>query len=595
MVAAAKTPVRRRPKYRLIPRNRLVTSPATERLKEHQKAQAAEEKKRLADLKKIKATNFLERNITPKDRLVINKMSEKILVLASHISGKKFYDYQIECALRMIESVLLHDGSVISILMSRQSGKTEILSNVVAALKIALPYLCKKYPDNYLLNLEDENGNYRGYRDGFRAGIYAPRLDQASIMFDRIKSIFDSDRIKPILEEFGLVVPVNNGRQTRLSNGSRLLCESASEQSKIEGETHNLLILEEAQDISDKQVRKSLHPMVAATGGTIVKIGTASFKKCDFYETIRHNKRMEMVSGTKNNFFYPYQVCKQFNSIYAVQVEKDKLYLGENSDEFRTAYCGEWIFERGMFVSDQQLYATEVSLTSGLFSETMIFGLPNNLPQYSVVMGIDWGSSNDSTVVTLMAVDWKNPLESGYYTDAKGEHSYTHYRKHVLGWIEYQGDDYETQFNEIYTFIENHWTNGLAKIIMDSNTCGKPMFDRFSSVFRGRKIQVEEFNFNAALKSDGYKAFAQDLSGRRITFPAGPRSRKTPEFNRFVTQMLDLQKEYKNGRMHVAHPDSSGARDDYPDSTMLANWGANNPAGASGIEVFRHNYIFARP
>jgi hypothetical protein len=153
------------------------------------------------------------------------------------------------------------------------------------------------------------------------------------------------------------------------------------------------------------------------------------------------------------------------------------------------------------------------------------------------------------------------------------ERSYTYYHKHVIGWLEFQGDNYEYQFNEIMAFLTR--MPQLRKVVTDSNTCGKPIFDRMASMFSGTSVAVEPFNFQPKVKSDGYKALYSDLCGKRITFPASPVVRKSREYHKFINQLLDLRKDYKQGIMSIAHPDEKGAHDDYPDSLMMANWGAN--------------------
>lgn len=514
-------------------------------------------------------------------QLPVKKLANRIICLAQLISERVFYGYQVELGYRIVESLLLHDGDIITALISRQSGKTECLSAILAAIAVILPNLAKTFPDDWKLNITDEKGVYRGYSDGVKIGIYAPRLEQANIMFDRIKKWLATESGKQILGELKITSTESNGDRIRLSNGSRILCQSASEQSKIEGETHHLLVLEEAQDISDTKVRKSLHPMVSSLLGSIVKIGTANTKKCDFYEAIKTNERMEALTGKRSNFFYPYQITTRYNSLYRRYVDREKINLGEDSDEFRMSYGCEWIFERGMFTTQKQLFNREIAQSNGLFSIRHPRGLHKLLKQYSIVVGIDWGASNDSTVVTIMAVDWNNPEESGEYHDLSGLHDYTFYKKHVLDWIEFIGDNYEYQWNRIYPFLKG--LPGLKKVVTDANTAGKPIFDRMSAAFAGSGVEIVDFNFQSSVKSNGYKSLYGDICGKRITFPCSVEVRRTKEWRKFVNQMLDLQKDYKQGLMIVNHPDNKEAHDDYPDSLMLASEGCSQPI--SGLHV----------
>ena len=523
----------------------------------------------------------------PSQQVSLKAVVLRVVSLAQALAEKKFYPYQVELTYRIVESLLIHDGEVITSLMARQMGKSESVGAIAAAIALILPYLAKKYPKDWHLNLTDENGVDRGYSFGIRIGIYAPKLEQSSMLFDRVKKAFGTDTGKKILAELKVSFDVRNGNNLRLSNGSSIICESASEQSKIEGASHHLLITEESQEISDMKMRKSLHPMVASTKGTIVKIGTATTYVCDFYQAIKGNERVELVSGLRNHFYFPYQVGAKYNSLYRDFIEKEKVRLGEDSDEFQTSYAGKWIFERGMFITQDLLFNRQIAHTEGLWSITQMGALPRALRNFSIVAGIDWGSSNDSTVVTLVAVDWSNPCDSGIAFYDNEERSYTYYNKHIIGWLEFKGDNYEYQYGEIVSFLSR--IPSLCKVVTDSNTCGKPIFDRLVSTFTNTKVQIEPFNFQARVKSDGYKAFYADFCGKRLSFPASASVRRTTEYRKFIFQMLDLRKDYKQGLMSVSHPPEKGAHDDFCDSAMMANWGANNPSYANRIDFVKDN------
>lgn len=526
----------------------------------------------------------------PAKQLALKPLITRIVALAQTLSEKKFYRYQVELTFRVVESLLLHDGEVISCLMARQMGKSEAIGAIAAAIAIILPALAKEHLDDWKLNITDEQGVYRGYGFGVKIGIYAPKQEQSSILFERVKKALATDTGKQILRELNLVFEVKNGNSIRLSNGSRILCETASEQAKIEGETHHLLILEECQEINDNKIRKSLHPMVAATMGTIVKIGTATTYNCDFYQAIRINEALELTAGKRNHFYFPCTVGIQYNSLYKSYIGKEKIRLGEDSDEFQTSYCGKWIFERGMFVTKEQLFNTAIVKVTGTWAQRYDGILPRPLRNYSIVAGIDWGASHDSTVVTLTAVNWNEPADTGIiYYDEK-ETNYTFYNKHIIGWLEFLGDNYEYQFGEIMGYLTR--IPQLRKVVTDSNTCGLPIFHRLQAAFVGKPVEVEPFNFQAKVKSDGYKSLYSDICGRRVTVPASDSVRVTKEYRKFVNQMLDLRKEYRQNMMVVNHPEEKGAHDDYGDSWMLSCWGANSPSAGNRVEFMEHNPLY---
>jgi hypothetical protein len=322
------------------------------------------------------------------------------------------------------------------------------------------------------------------------------------------------------------------------------------------------------------KIKKSLRPMVASTKGTICMIGTATTQRCTFYDMIKLNERAELSGHKRNNFFYPHTVCSRYNSLYAEYIDQEKIKLGEHSDEFLMSYGCQWIFERGMFITPQVLFHHDIaqgggSLFSIRYSPEMARKLPAN---YSVVAGIDWGRDHDSTIVTTVAVDFMNPLQTLHTMNEFGDFKIQLYRRHVIDWKEWLGDNYETQFEDIRQYLFS-FGKRLSRVVTDSNTCGAPIYDRLVATFAAMDTEVMPFNFSPKVKSDGYKAFYAELCGRRVTFPADKSVRDSTEYRKFTHQMLDLRKSYKNGAMVVAHPDDKNAHDDYPDSLCLAVWG----------------------
>jgi hypothetical protein len=528
-----------------------------------------------------------EKSHDPSKQINLDEVINRTVALAQVISEKPFYPYQTAIARRIVESVLIHDGEVLTALVSRQSGKTQVVGSTVGALMIILPYLCGMFPESWHLNITDDRGVYRGFNKGIEIGIYGPRKEQSKIAFDRVKECFETESTLKILSELGISVVTFNGNSIKLSNGSMCKCESASEQSKIEGESYHLLILEEAQDISDLKIRKSLHPMVASTKGTILKVGTAKSERCDFYFAIKTNIRADIEgrSPRRNHFLFPYTVCQKYNSRYKEYVDQEKVRIGEESDEFRMSYGCVWIFERGMFVTQDKLFSPSIAIQSiqpwNLFWENG--KLPEQFKFYSIVAGIDWGSSNDSTFLSLVAVNWNNPEDTVFL----GREPVNLYRKHLVYLHEWVGDDYEKQFWEMVGILDN--VPHLAKVVTDSNACGRPLFDRMSAYYRSKSVEVIAFDFNPKIKSEGYKSFYQDICSDRFTFPADKKVKHLTEWRKFTHQMLDLRKSYKDSRMIVAHPDEKHAHDDAPDSAMLACYGAATPPGLTMLSSTENN------
>src|ERR1041385_5176035 len=92
----------------------------------------------------------------PKAQIDLDDLVVRIVVFAQAIAEKRFYPYQVEFGCRIVESVLLHDGDTLTALLSRQSGKTELVGCIMAALAVILPYLARKLPKDWRLNITDD-------------------------------------------------------------------------------------------------------------------------------------------------------------------------------------------------------------------------------------------------------------------------------------------------------------------------------------------------------------------------------------------------------------------------------------------------------
>jgi len=519
---------------------------------------------------------------TGEESIDLSSAIESMMKLACVVSGKYLYAYQQEFIRRVFEAILLHKGDMLTGLWARQSGKTEAIAAIALVAMIMFPELAKQFSKDWRFNITDEQGRYRGFKKGINFGIYAPILEQSEIMLDRIRTNLDNDETKEVLAELGISVTHNRGSYVKLSNGSTVLAMSASINSKIEGHTHHVVIAEEAQDIDAQKIRKSIHPMIASTKGMIIKIGTATIIKGDFYEAIRFNVRLEVTKGVKNHYFYPYTVCVKYNSLYRDYIEQEKLRIGVNSDEFRMSYGCEWLLERGMFVIDQVLMARNVAVTYGKFSRAYAEGFAGQ----NLVVGIDLGKETDSTVVTVMDVNWSEPVVQQFIMRDMRETEFVAYQKHLIAWMEFKGDDYEYQYHELCEWLSSF--RPIRKIVLDA-TRESSFADRISHTAQFKDAEVEDFVFGTQTKAAGYRLLHGDLLAKRVTFPAGDEARATDEYRKFVVQMLDLVKTYVGDYLCVGHPEEPGAHDDYPDSFMLANWGANEPTADMGVEQFTGN------
>ena len=468
-----------------------------------------------------------------------------------------YYPYQEQFAKRVIRSLLENDGEEISALFSRQTGKSETVATTVGGCMIFLPILANMpmFADDKRLTM---------YKKGLMVGIFAPSLRQAQTTFNRMKTRLSCDSAIQVLQEFGMEFSTSNGQTVALTNGSFATSVSASDRSNIEGDSYMLIICEECQDISSFKIRKSIHPMGAAYNASIIKIGTATTFKGDFYDVIQRNKRdfKEGKLRIRNHFEYDYKICQKYNENYRKYIEKEKHRLGEHSDEFRMAYGLEWILERGMFI--------DATMLEDLCGVKTMRRVASDLVHDHVV-GIDVAKKGDSTVITVCEVDWDNPvIVEKERTKEYESIQYTAYNTKIKDWKELNGDNYDKQYYEIVDYLKQF---KVSKIMIDA-TKEEGMCDRLSVNLP--HIEVVPCYFTSQFKDRMYKNLDSSIKCGRALYPNDEETQGTREHQKFIEQMVELEKNFRGQLMVCNHPDRRGAHDDYCDSWALAVLGAND-------------------
>ena len=448
---------------------------------------------------------------------------------------------------------------------------TEAVAGVTGGIMILFPTLAN-------MPMFADDPRLSGFKEGVMIGIFAPALMQAQINYNRMRSFLSCNTAQAVLDdpEFNLHFTTSNGQTVRLSNGSFASAFSASDQSNIEGLSFHLIICEEAQDISDFKMLKSISPMGAAYNATQIKVGTATTFKASFYRSIERNKRdMEVKSShIKNHFEYDCDVATKYNPRYKKYVDAERKRLGENSDEFLMSYKLKWVVERGMLIDVAKF---EENNTEPLLGTVEYDMLANH------VVGIDVGGSEggDSTVLTVVEVDWNMPAitESKQDEETGEEIVYNAYTTYLKCWYEIKNcPDYEEQFSLIKDFI-HHFK--VSKVVIDA-TREKSLADRLSA---NLNCEVIPFVFSPKGKSDLYKNFTKEISTGRVRVPFNETTRKSVEYNHYIQQMGDMQKGYRGAYLVCSHPPIKGAHDDYPDSHALAVWGASFEGDVSVTET----------
>lgn len=468
----------------------------------------------------------------------VQKVIDRCIQFMDMLVGHPLHPYQLPLARRIIESVLINDGEEITALAARQSGKSETIANTVATLMVLLPRLAKMYPD--LLGK---------FSNGIWIGMFAPVEGQVETLFGRTVNRLTSERALEILgdpeidDSLGKVAGVT--RQIKLKNsGSSLIMMTANPRAKIESKSFHLIVIDECQEADDFVVSKSISPMLAYYSGTMVKTGTPTTHKNNFYRSIQLNKRRQTGAKSRQNHFqWDYKDVSKYNTNYGKFIKKEMLRIGEDSDEFQMSYCCKWLLDRGMFVTSNVL--DELGDTSQEVVKAW-----HRTP---VVVGIDPARKIDSTVVTVVWVDWDRPDEFGYF-----DHR-------ILNWLEIQGDDWEDQYFQIVNFLSNY---DVLAVGVDANGVGDAVAQRLKILLP--RAEVHSLGSSQSEQSKRWKHLKALIDRRMVGWPSHAKTRRLRTWKRFYQQMSDLETKFQGPNFLAHAPDEAHAHDDFADSLAIA-------------------------
>ena len=440
------------------------------------------------------------------------------------------------------------------------SGKTEGVTFLTTTTMVLLPALGK---------FVEELDYFTQY--GMRAGIFAPHSDQVDTLYSRIKTKITSDNALSIMSDSDINTGINKISKLTLTNHSFCTAQIASKQSKIEGNTLDLAIMDEAQDIDTLIAEKSIEPMCTATAGTVLRTGTVSRTKNHFYSEIQHNKREDKKKRDQrllNHYQYDYKVIiekrreqynkdgKKYHLNYERFVKMQLKKHGEKSDAFAMSYALKWKFEDGMFCPEERLKT--------ILDKRKSLEFNRDIDHEHYAFGIDWAKENANTVLTILKV---TPDDAVYET--KEEYAEAKPLKELVRWVEFEGTDYESQHMEIMEYIYEFLPTYVAS---DSTGVGNAPTDRLMYAVPS-EVMVIPYVFSRPSKSELWTELDADISKKRITIPASKSVRESNEFIHFEEQITNAVKYYV-GAHFVVHK-SEGFKDDYLDSLGLANHAAN--------------------
>jgi hypothetical protein len=341
--------------------------------------------------------------------------------------------YQHRAALHAIDSIVNKKNKLITWLWSRQTGKTESVG-VVGSCSWLIIAICGASEVPLIQDVPYGATMRRMFPDGLRVGIFAPKGDSGEKDFERCARITKRISIRfrdpaghPIFS-----IPTKNTEKRIVTykgpdgedhQAFYLRLQSAAPTSQVEGETLDLIVDEECQDLERYKLEAEINPMRAATKGTRLDVGTVGFQDCHFDHVIDANK----LSRPEDHFEVHWEeavACGYQNGDYQDFITKEMERLGgPDSPEFQAKFCLVRNYAVGMLVTDSrfvqmaapreerwyipdELPPPEVMLEKGLRFQV---GEPENLtPQVFLCASLDVAKDNDYSVFKLGTADWRH-------------------------------------------------------------------------------------------------------------------------------------------------------------------------------------------
>ena len=494
------------------------------------------------------------------------ELAHKIIDFGLVLTGIKLYNYQRRAVFRIIYSIISFEGAIITMLWARQSGKSESVAFVIVTLSTILPTLAKLYPK--------ELGQFA--REGVRIGLFAPQYDQITTTYDRVLARVSSDAALGVMADPEINTANIYLSRFHLNNGSSLTGQVASKRSKIESKTYDLIFIEEAQDVDDFLIEKSIEPMVTATGGTIVKVGTTGTSKSDFFSEIRRNALKNARIADEwlyLHFEFTYKdIIREKEAQYKIDGDLFHLHYGKivkdlisrrgiDSLSFQLSYALKWQLDTGMFLDSKDW--------ESMTKRKLGFTAPEDVEDYWFIRaGLDIAKDVASTILTIGGVCYDS--ESGGIV-----------AKRIFRFIELHKVSYEEQHQVIMDALIDY---EVEILVADYTGVGRPVVDRLMA--EADWLTIVPYTFTRQSKSDMWVVLTSDIQMQCLEIPANKASRETSEFQNCHKQMTELTKSWEGGCLIAAKP--AGGFDDYADSLGMFAVACNNDSevtGAMEIEI----------
>ena len=430
-------------------------------------------------------------------------------------------------------------GAEIPIMFSRQSGKT---TAVVHTVEVLLLY-------------------YQAFMgEPIAIGIFAPQSEQAKTDFDRLKYALENQQL---ITDYDLTFPESNATTLNVYGGDTdcgyCYIFPITKTSNPESKTLDLAIYEESQNIDDVLRENKIDPMLAATNGSKVFIGTEGYQHSYFLKLVDKFQEEQPDKLVKCDCD---QAIKEKRILYDLTKDEDHLnyekYIksekekGEDRQSFKVQYLLERCLDVGTYITRRRWERT--------YSD---YPFSWSDKQNACVVGIDLAKAVDKTVVAVGKVTRHRKIDSGRVVENQW--------LDFIAALEIRGDDYVTQTDLITDFLGQFNIEGLA---IDATSVGDPVAKMLYDKTRIAPFMPIQFTLKS--KDEMYRNLQNLIDAGEFRIPSPKQIGLTEKEKKILStleeEMLQLEIERKGANeqfMSIHHPDKDDAHDDYPDALAL--------------------------
>lgn len=432
-------------------------------------------------------------------------MPEGIQDFATDVLKKPLYPYQVEIANAILDSIYANRGDIITVMLSRQSGKNQ-LSAILEA---------------YLLDLFKHGNIVKA------APTYMPQvINSRRRLMWMLENETLSSRIWTSWGLIGLAPGAQPGtgrrgkrqvkRDVKRHVGPAVQFFSAEPNSNVVGATASILLeIDEAQDVDPEKFDKDFRPMASTTNATTVLYGTSWSDDTLLAHQIASNKELEEQTGRKLNFAYDWTTLAEINANYKKYVESEIKRLGLDHITIKTQYLLQAVSGAGKYFSPMQLLMLKSMPHVAWEMEPDQDGI--------YIAGIDVAGEErpnpdgtptkdrDSTVISIGKVSWDESIEL-----------------HVCSVVHHEwwtGMKHTEQYAAIIALTEA-WN--LRRIVADYTGLGQGLVSWLIEKFGEERVIPYTFSRPAKSKI-GHQLTGLVNNGRIKIYTAGDYPRETSE------------------------------------------------------------------